>query len=262
MRSYQLIHRQLSTDELTSFFKERTRVQTIDYGKICREMFLPKMSISEPIPSKQDLIAYTRLLQQGPAVRDHIWVLTKKGNIKESNQVFLGADYSPVEDWEKHGRYSPQMDFLSNDYLRSGNVADWKEFFGNVGVKNKADNPYVESFAVAYTEDKLATELKNFVPKDRQHQGYDREAQRVTDNSLVYVEIKGQKAEHVVELRGNEPRAAKLAGQQGGMFWLCVVAGIPENPELWVVEDVLKAGDYDTLTIDVREWKLYGRRVY
>jgi adenine-specific DNA-methyltransferase len=45
------------------------------------------------------------------------------------------------------------------------------------------------------------------------------------------------------------------------VFWVCVVAGIPEEPQLWVVEDALDAGSFDTLKIDVSQWKSKGRRV-
>lgn len=264
LQSYELIHPRLDSPRLRPFFKEKTHVQSIDYDKICRDVFLPRVTVSASVPLKEELIAYTRLLQKGPPVDDQIWVVTKRGNIKQSNQVFLGTDYSPAEDWEKHARYSPQMDFLSTDYIRGGTHADllaWKEFFMMTGVRERADNPYVEIFAMAFAEDKLASRLTNFIPKDRQQHGYDREAQRIRGKSVVYLEVKGQKNERAVELDGNEPDAAKQAQQKGQAFWLCVVPNIPENPQLWVVEDVIDAGDFDVLTIDVKQWKSRGRRI-
>ena len=51
------------------------------------------------------------------------------------------------------------------------------------------------------------------------------------------------------------------ANSEGNLFWLCIVTGIPENPQLWVVEDPLKVGDYKTVTVDVSRWRRAGRRV-
>ncbi|MDP2916920.1 MAG: hypothetical protein Q8O16_03190, partial [Dehalococcoidia bacterium] len=146
LASYQLIHPKLHSPELEKFFKERTHVQPIDYDKICRQVFLPQISINSAPPQKDDLVAYTRLIQKGPAISDPIWVSTKSGNTKPSNQVFLGTDYFPSEDWEKHAKYCPQIEFLSTAYLSGvpqGDVPSWKDFFKRVGVKDQADNPYV-----------------------------------------------------------------------------------------------------------------------
>ncbi len=53
----------------------------------------------------KDLPEYERprekLLQKGPNIQGPIWVVTKNGHIKPSNQVFLGTSFSPKEDWEK-----------------------------------------------------------------------------------------------------------------------------------------------------------------
>lgn len=176
----------------------------------------------------------------------------------------MGTAYSPAEDWEKHAKYSPQLDFLSDEYISNApqaEVASWKEFFTRVGVKEQADNPYVATFAMAFVEDKLASELKDFIPKDRQKHGCDREARRLTDSQVVSIEIKGQKREGPVELSGNEPDAAKQAKQKGQCFWLCIVPGIPESPQLWIVEDPLDIGDYNVVTINIGKWRGAGRRV-
>jgi hypothetical protein len=197
-------------------------------------------------------------------VNQIIWVVTKSNNIKPSDQVFFGTDYSPSENWEKYSQYSPQIDFLSDEYIHNmpkGQVPSWKQFFTGVRVKEQADNPYVDSFATAFVEDKMKSELKDFVPKNRQQHGCDREAKRISDNTIVYIEIKGQKKEGPIELKGKQPDTAKQAQKKNQCFWLCIVPGIPENPQLWVVEDPLNAGEYDVVTIDVSKWKLHGRRV-
>ena len=114
---------------------------------------------------------------------------------------------------------------------------------------------------MALVEEQLATELSHFVPKNRQQVGYDREARRRTDGALVKIEIKGRKKDSPVELVGNEPQAAKAAFNNGEPFWVCIVPGIPEAPQLWIVENALTAGDFDTLKIDVNQWRIHGRRV-
>jgi len=264
LNSYQLLHPRLTTPELIKFFQERTHVQAIDYDKVCREVFLPKLIVTAQAPPKDELIAYTRLLQKGPAVAEPIWVITMSGSIKPANQVFFGSAYSPAENWEKNAKYVPQIDFLSAEYLQGvpkSDIPGWKEFFGRLGVRERADNPYVEQFAMVFVEEKLSPELRDFIPKNRQQHGYDREATRIADGSVVFIEIKGQKAEHAIELDGNEPKAAQQARQNNLPFWICVVPGIPENPQLWVVEDPLTVGQSNIVTIDISKWKSSGRRV-
>jgi len=264
LRGYKLLHAALDADELNKFFTERTHVQTVDYDKICREIFLPKVRAGVPAPPKDELIAYTRLLQKGPRVNEPIWVVTKQGDFKPSDQVCMGTAYSPVEDWEKHSKYSPQFAFLSPDYLLGvppeGRAA-WKQFFTAVGVRDRGESNHVETFAMAFVEEKLKAELSDFVPKNRLQVGYDREARRRSDGALVKIEIKGQKKEQGVELVGKEPESAKTASQNKEPFWVCVVPSIPEEPKLWVVENVFAAGSPDNLKIDVTQWHAHGRRV-
>lgn len=264
LNSYQLLHPKLATTDLAKFFQEHTHVQPIDYGKICREVFQPKVKVSVPALPKDELIAYTRLLQKGPEMRDAIWVVTANGNIKPSNQVFLGAAYSPSENWEKLARYSPQLEFLSSEYIvgvSSQEIPGWKEYFTRLGINESGDNSDVSSFAVAFVKDKLASQLSNFVHKDRKQYGYDLEATEIKSSSLVKLEIKGRKQEAAIDLDGNEPLAAQQAKLNNEPFWLSIVPGIPENPELWIVRDVTAVGQTNTLTIPLSSWKKYGHRV-
>lgn len=176
----------------------------------------------------------------------------------------MGSAYSPAEDWQKNLRYSPQIGFLSPAYLDGASATElsgWKDFFIKVGVKESGERNHVEMFAMAFVEEKLAGEVSDFVPTNRQQVGYDREARRRTDSALVKLEIKGQKDEQPVHLVGNEPEAARIALKSKEPFWVCVVVGIPEEPKLWVVEDALSAGSFDTLKIDVTQWRTHGRRV-
>ena len=158
LSSYPLLHPDLDIPELTDFFKERTHVQSIDYSKICRDVFLPKVRVNVQAPPKDELIAYTRLLQKGPEIRDIIWVVNGNGKISPSNQVFLGVAYSPSEDWEKLSKYAPHIDFLSPDYLQGVPPQDnpaWKEFFIRISAKQSGENHDVETFATEFVKDKL-----------------------------------------------------------------------------------------------------------
>ena len=266
LASYKLLHPCLDdqeSDELSKFFTEQTHVEAIDYDKICRTVFLPKVRTDTQAPPKGELIAYTRLLQKGPSVSEPIWALNKAGILKPSNELFMGTAWSPSEDWEKNAQFMPQLDFLTAEYLDgvpADQIADWKKFFLGVGVKESGERNHVESFAMAFVQDKLAAELSDFVAKDRQQVGYDREAKRKKDGAMVRLEIKGQKQNQPVNLVGKEPDAAQAAANNGEPFWLCVVPGIPKDPELWVIENVVKAGSFETLTVDVSKWKTHGRR--
>lgn len=263
LSSYQLIHPGLSTDTLIPFFKERTHVRPIDYGRICREVFLPKLKTTVQAPHREQLIAYTRLLQKGPEIRDTIWVLTDKGKIVQSNQVFLGSTYSPSEDWEKLSNYSSHLDFLSNDYLVDVPAKDspsWKNFFILLGAKERGGNVDVESFAMEFVRYKLASQLSNFITKTQKQHGYDLEADHFGSGTLVKLEVKGRKKEEEIDLVGNEPEAARQAKRNGEEFWVCIVPGIPENPELWIVKDVADIGQSNALTLPISIWKKYGHR--
>jgi hypothetical protein len=141
----------------------------------------------------------------------------------------------------------------------SNEVAGWKGFFSTVGVKESGKNNDVEMLAMVFVEEKLAGELSNFVPKNRKQFGYDLEARRKQDGALVRLEIKGRKKDLPVELIGNEPQAARNAFNNREPFWVCIVPGIPEDPQLWIVEDALQAGTFDTSK--VAQWRTHGRRV-
>jgi len=265
LNGYKQIHPCLGNPELVKFFKDRTHVCPIDYRRICEDVFLPKLKVASPPPSKEDAITYARLLQKGPRVWGQIWVVTKNSNLKPSGQVFLGKAFSPAEDWETNAKYCRHMDFLSDEYLQgvaATEVAAWKEFLLAVGVKEKAQEPYVSQFAVALVKDKLSSELGNFISKERQQQGYDLEATRADNGMPVYLEVKGNKKEDAVELIGNEPKAANDAKGKGHDFWLCIVPGIPENPELWIIDDPLTIGESKSITIELTKWKTRGRRVF
>ena len=263
LSSYELIHPALDTPPLVQFLKQQTHGRSIDFQRICRDVFLPRLVTTAIPPSSEELIAYTRLVQKGLEIYDRIWVLTKDGTLKPSNQVFFSCEYTPAEDWESNASFIPYIDFISADYLKSvpkAEIANWKAFFIRTGVHQDADNPYVRDFAMQYVHQKLGGELDQFVAKDHQQQGYDFDCRRKQDNLQVALEVKGQKKEAPVDLIGQEPIAAQQMKLSGGLFWLCVVVGIPEDPQLWVVEDPLGIGDHKTVTVDISKWKTHGRK--
>lgn len=265
LSSYQLIHPDLDIPELTDFFKQRTHVQPIDYGKICREVFIPKVKVDAKAPPKNELIAYTRLLQKGPEIQDTIWVVTKKNDkIVPSNQVFLGAPYSPSENWEKLSMYSPQIEFLSEEYLQGvpqKQIHEWKSFVLRIGCKESGEKPEVDKFSIHFIKENLAGELQNFVDKSYKQFGYDLEAIQTQTGLIVKLESKGRKKEDAIDLEGNEPTTAQQSKLNNELFWVCIVTGIPENPQLWVVEDPTSIGVSNTLTLPLSVWKKHGRRV-
>jgi hypothetical protein len=263
LEEYKFVHECLEGEDLESFLTTKTHVRAIDYERIAREVFLPRIKTTAQKPTVKDLIAYTRLLQNVPSVSGPIWVLTKAGDVKPSNEVFMAGAYAPAEDWERNDKFVPEIDFLSTAYLNKSKrdeVSTWREFFRKMDVKDKGAPNHVASFAVTFTEHLLGDCLTDFVPKDKHRVGYDREARRKTDNAIVKLEIKGQTKEGPVVLDGNEPTVARQAKQNNEPFWVCIVPAIPENPQLWILENPIDAGEFNTLTIDVSSWKAKGRR--
>src|SRR5262249_2213953 len=142
LASYNLVDPCLDDDELNKFFVERTHVEPIDYEKVCRTVFLPKVRTTVAAPPKAELIAYTRLLQKGPPVMEPIWALDAGRAPKRSNELFMGTAWSPDEDWQKNARYVPQIDFIAADYidgLPPTEVAGWKKFFSACNVKESGE---------------------------------------------------------------------------------------------------------------------------
>jgi hypothetical protein len=222
LASYNFVDPCLDEDVLNKFFVERTHVEPIEYEKVCRTVFLPKVRSTAAAPPKVELIAYTRLLQKGPPVTEPIWALDAGGALRPSNELFMGTAWSPDEDWQKNARYVPQIDFIAADYIEDlppTEVAAWKTFFLACGVRQSGERNHVEVFAMAFVEDKLAAELIDFVQKNQVQVGYDREANRKSDGALVRLEIKGQKKirRSTLSARNRRPprRLRKMANRSG-----------------------------------------------
>jgi len=129
-----------------------------------------------------------------------------------------------------------------------------------VGAKQAGEKNHVEAFAMIFVEKNLSAELSDFVAKNRPQVGYDREAKRRSDGALVRLKIKGQRPDQPVKLICKEPEAAQAAARNGEQFRLCVVPRVPEEAQLWVVENVMKVGSFETMTIVDSNWKTHGRR--
>jgi hypothetical protein len=223
LASYNLVDSCLDDDALNKFLVERTHVEPIDYEKVCRTVFLPKVRTTVAAPPKPELIACTRLLQKGPPVTEPIWALDAGRAPKRSNELFMGTAWSPDEDWQKNARYVPQIDFIAADYIEGlppSEVAAWKNFFLACGVKQSGERNHVEAFAMAFVEDRLAAELSDFVSKNQVQVGYDREATRRSDGAIVRLEIKGQKKRSA----GQSNRQRTRGRQSGCTKWRTVLA--------------------------------------
>jgi hypothetical protein len=64
--------------------------------------------------------------------------------------------------------------------------------------------------------------------------------------------VKGKTTDENVELTGNETLAADNYGDR---FYLAVVAGIPELPKMYVVQNPAKVGKKEKLTVPANIWK-------
>jgi len=110
-----------------------------------------------------------------------------------SDQVFLGTEFSRLEDSGKHSQCFPGISFLSPAYpqgVPNQDIGAWKELFSRIQVKEIGERAHVESFAVAFVCDELTGELRDFSLMDRQQYGYDLEANRVSDRLPVRIDVK------------------------------------------------------------------------
>jgi len=249
---------------LRGFLTSLTGVQLLDSEKICREVLLPKIITVQPKPSPDDLLGYTIRCQEilGDAIETGLefWVFSKNGNVKAAKEVFFSLEFKPEENWETNKKYVAGVNFISPAYL--GDVTDdeqrrrWREFFKCGGVKSGPDNG-VEEFAMNYVEEKLKDSCQNILRVDKMNFGYDLEAEDQAGNKM-HIEVKGLSSERDVELTGNETDAAD---KHRDNFYLYVVSGIPDKPEIYMVKDPAApgVGKKDKLTIPVNVWKASRR---
>jgi len=217
------------------------------------------------------LIAYTHLLRKGDTyLYGNIWVLTKSDNIKPSSEVFFSAEYSPAQNWEKNKRYLPGVEFLSTDYIVDSKTVEdingWRRFFAIPGVKEQGSKAHTDDFGVNFTLEKLMSESireklgyyfiryseqEFFSDKQKHDVGYDFIGKAMTGREK-YHEIKSRVSAGDIELTPNETEKAELYKDD---YLLCIVDGIPENPEVYIVPNPVKHGKKEKVTIPTNVWR-------
>lgn len=266
LSSFQFLHPELEKDDLSNFFDTYSGVRKLDYSKICEETFLPKIRTEQASPREGDLITYTRLVRKGPYIYGNIWVLTESGKVRPSNEVFLSAEYSPAQNWEKNKKYLAGVEFLSINYIediqKPEDINQWRNFFTGVGVKEEGNKPHVETFGVEFCKEMLSSEAaeerlgyyfvkSKFKDKQKENLGYDFEAETVTGEEK-YLEIKSRVHAENIDL---EPNETQRADRYKDDYLLCIIDGIPETPQLYVVPDPVKHGQKERVTIPLSAWR-------
>jgi hypothetical protein len=244
-------------ETLRGFLTGFTGVQLLNARGVCEEAVLPKILVKSPKPSEEDLLKYTRYcrdtlegqIPQGTM----IWVLSDDGAIRSAQEVLLPKVYSPKTDWETNRKYLSGPHFISHEYLKEDTTEErdsWRDFLHKAGVKQEPDNG-VEDFAINYAKENLR--LGELHQVEKRDFGYDLESS--PDGGIINrVEAKGQSTDAEVELTGNETLAADA---HRSSYYVCIVSGIPENPEVFLIRDPSEPGigKKDKLTISISKWK-------
>jgi len=182
-----------------------------------------------------------------------------------SSEVFLSTEYSPSQNWESNKKYLPNIEFLSDKYIKdekddTEKITEWKEFFENARVKDQGNKSHVDRFGVNFTLEKLKSKeinrilgykFSNFDDVQNQSEvgcdfiGYP------SDNEKKYFEIKSRVQAKDIELTPNETNHADMYKKN---YFLAIVDRIPENPELYLINDPIKHGKKDKITILRKKW--------
>lgn len=249
---------------LSEFFETYLGVKKLDYSKMCEEMFLPKVRITKTPSSNEELITYTRLLQ-GSHIRisGDIWVLTESNNNKPSTEVFFSTEYSPAQSWERNKKYVPGMEFLSAEYIQNPQdieeINRWRRFFSGLGVKENGHKNHVDDFGVNFALEKLRSEsvkgklghqFIGFEDVQKQNLGYDFIGE-TSESETKYLEVKSRVQAGDIELT---PHETDIADRYGDDYLLCIVEGIPENPELYIIPDPVRHGKKEKVVIPKTVW--------
>lgn len=251
-------------NELSEFFETYIGLKRLDYSKICKEMFLPKIHITETPPSNETLVAYTCLLHGSDIlISDNIWVLTKSNDTKSSAEVFFSAEYSPAQTWEKNKKYVPGIEFLSAEYIQNlhdiEEINRWRRFFSDLKVKEHGPKNHVDDFGVNFALEKLRSEsvkgklgyhFVGFENVEKQNLGYDFIG-KTSEGDNRYLEVKSRVQASDIELT---PHETDIADRYSDDYLLCIVEGIPENPELYIIPNPVKHGKKEKVVIPKTVW--------
>jgi len=134
LKEYRFVHDELEK-EISDILK-KIGVKTISYKDICKKAILPKILVSKNKErknlTKDNIIPITVLLKKGDVFPEEpIWVLTRNGEIKESDRVY----FTELEINEINKYYDNIIldlkSYLDEDYDLNG----WREFFRRAYVK-------------------------------------------------------------------------------------------------------------------------------
>jgi len=121
------------------------------------------------------------------------------------------------------------------------------------GVKPTPDGG-VEEFAVNFATERMQEQHLTVLSVEKRNYGYDlRVATEAGEN--IQVEVKGLTTAKDIDLTRNETDAARVLGEN---FFLCIVAGIPNEPSMHAVRDPIKIGKTEKLTVHLQDWKSRG----
>jgi hypothetical protein len=245
--------------EVRGFLTGSAGVQILDASRICLEAVLPKIAVKSPKPSSEDLLRWTKccqtLLGDTVPIGTEVWVLTTDGEIRSAKECLLSAAFMPNENWEFKRQYIPGVFFVTADYITNADpksLERLRAFFSRCGVKSAPVNG-VEVFAMNFAEEELS-KVYVVTPVEKHNFGYDLRGDKVAEGETVHVEVKGKTTDDSVELTGNETAAAD---KYGDSFYLAVVAGIPELPKMYMLQNPAKVGNKEKLTIPHNIWKSF-----
>jgi len=234
--------------EWTAFFRHGMKMKSPKEDKRSIDVVLGKVGKGAPKPSKEDLIIYTKVLKELSEVfpdkeLQPIQVLTDKEEIEISENVYLSSKYEPEQDWQKQKLVNIGP-FLSDKYLKEGDIKGWKEFFKKVKVREKAPSEAIEEYAITFVSNKL--QKQGYSNIKRSHNGHDLVC---TKNGVeYYIEVKGRTSDiGDIKLEKSEVKAAI---RKKDTYILMVVFGVPNQPKLCKVTNPIEAvEDWYEITI-------------
>jgi len=231
-------------EKLRGFLIGMVGVQLLDGQRAAETELLPKILTSAPRPAADELLELTRYCQRAitrppdlGGKKVEIWVITDDGQVERSSEVVLSSHYHPTKDWQKHIQgLVTGVRFLGQQYLMGPSDPEklraWKTFFEWSGVLDAPRNG-VELFAEGYAVKCLTGRFGPLRTVSSLDLGYDLQ----TEDGSTYIEVKGKstgKENEPVELTPNESNAARAHRDR---YFLCVVSGVPDAPQLFLVQN-------------------------
>ncbi len=104
-----------------------------------------------------------------------------------------------------------------------------------------------------YAQQALSTQWSNVKPVENRNLGYDLEADD-DSGQRVHIEVKGLTQDGDISLSPNETLAADTYGES---LYVCVVSGIPEHPQMFLVVHPALNGRKERITLPVAVWRSF-----